>query len=462
MRAAESVQRAAAGPARAPRALYLAFYFPPTRASGVYRSRAVANYFVATGWDVTVITAQRELFRDYLRSYDPTLESTVRAEVTVERVPLPTWRWEPDIRRYSPVRAHFPQVVERIRRWWDERAFPEPYAPWIAPVVARGRALHRSSPYDVIVATGNPHSAFAAAYLLAKATGVPYVIDYRDSWTLNLFVDQPAYPPGHRAWRWERRILHDAAEVAFVNEALRDWHAHRYPEVADRMVVLQNGWEPDLLQGLDAGLPDPARPLRLGYLGTMTRVVPLAEFFAGWRLARREDVLADASVHLYGHLGYFASTAAHVRRALPLDEDSNVRYEGPVPKARASAVYNDVDVLLLLIAGSKYVTSGKVYEYMASGKPIVSVHDPKAAASEPLRGYPLWFPVADLAPQSIRSALLAAAAAARALTAEDVARARSYAARFTREAQLEAYERGIRDLVVRNGQPRKPGEPSGH
>ncbi|MCP9967991.1 hypothetical protein [Actinomadura madurae] len=40
-----------------PRLLYLAFYFPPSRASGVYRPRATANRLTELGWDVTVFAA---------------------------------------------------------------------------------------------------------------------------------------------------------------------------------------------------------------------------------------------------------------------------------------------------------------------------------------------------------------------------------------------------------------------
>ena len=64
-------------------------------------------------------------------------------------------------------------------------------------------------------------------------------------------------------------------------------------------------------------------------------------------------------------------------------------------------------------APGRYVTSGKVFEYAASALPIVSVHDPGNAASDVLRDYPLWFPVADLEPESIAAAVEAAADAAR-------------------------------------------------
>ena len=90
----------------------------------------------------------------------------------------------------------------------------------------------------------------------------------------------------------------------------------------------------------------------------------------------------------------------------------------------------------MLLGTGRYVTSGKVYEYMASALPIVSVHDPGNAASDVLRGYPLWFPAADLSPDSVATALVAGAAAARSAdraTREACAR---HAAGFTRVAQL--------------------------
>lgn len=438
-------------PDDAPRVLYIAFYFPPTRASGVYRSRAVANHLADAGWDVTVMTPQREFFRDYIHSYDPSLEQRVHPDVTVERVPFKGSRWEPDLRRWGALRAHLPALDERFRKVRERWLFPEAYSGWIRPVARRAAALHRRRPFDVVLATGNPHSSFAAAWLLHRRTGVPYVMDYRDAWTLDLYHDRPAYPRYHSAWLWERLLLRGAARADFVNEPIREWHTRRYPRYADRLTVVENGWEPELLEMLPPLEPPGNRPLRLGYLGTLTQFVPLEEFFDGWRLARKEPVLQDAEVHLHGHLGYFRSGSDRVRKVLPLDEGIDVHYGGPVSKSHVADVYASLDILLLMIAGSKYVTSGKVYEYMGTARPIVSVHDPACAASSTLRGYPLWFPVRSLDPASVRDALVDAAHAVRDLTATDVAAARDHAARFTRDAQLVPLERGLRKIIGRGG-----------
>lgn len=437
-----------------PRLLYLAFYFPPTRASGVYRSRATANHFADAGWDVTVLTVQREFFRDYIHSFDPALEDTVRPEVDVLRVPFSGELWEPDIRRYGAMRVYAPRLWRRWWQWRNTRDFPEMYTPWIEPALKAALAAHKTQPFDAVIATGNPFAAFAIAWRFHRETGVPYFIDYRDSWTLNLFTERPAVPPRHPAWRWEHRVISAASAVAFVNEPLRRWHAERYPDSPERLMVVENGWDPDLL-GDVAPIRRVTDAPRFGYLGTLMRQMPLDEFIAGWRRAMSDEDMRGATAELYGHLGYFAGSSAEYLNRIERASEVGIRYAGPVSKTEVKAVYESIDVLLLVIAGSRFVTSGKVYEYMATGRPIVSVHEPFCAASDVLRGYPLWFPAASLAEDDVAAALVAAARAARTMTPEIVDRARDHAKRFTRNAQIELLERRVRQIIV-DGQPATP------
>ena len=432
---------------RRPRVAYIAFYFPPTRASGVYRSRATANHLAAAGWDVTVLTPQREFFTRYIHSYDGSLEATVRGDVRVDRVRFPARPWETDLRRFSRFRGTFPQLAQQAHRWAETRFFPEHYSPWIPRVVRRVERLHRLRPFDLVVATGNPFSSFAAAWALGRLLRIPYVVDYRDSWTLDLFRDAPAYSPEHPAWSWERRILGAAALSAFVNEPLREWHARCYPEASARMRVVENGWEPDLLGEVAPPEPVGDRALRFGYLGTVTPHVPVAAFLEGWGKARAAGNLDAATATFYGHLGFFPASAAQLRERVKDDPELDVSYGGPVEKADVARVYEGLDVLLLVLGGGRYVTSGKVYEYMATGRPIVSVHDRDSAANGPLRGYPLWFPARDLSPDAVADAVSRAAATARSLTGGQVAAAREYAAGFTRDARLVPFEQELRELV---------------
>jgi glycosyltransferase involved in cell wall biosynthesis len=434
---------------RSPRILYLAFFFPPSRSSGVYRARATAEHLAAAGWDVTVHTAPREFFTRYFGSVDPSLEQGVDERIKVRRPGMGYFRWERDIRRYGRFRANMPILANAGYNWTQRHFFPEHYASWIPHVIARALREHAHKRFDLVLATGNPFASFAAAYWFRKLTGVPYVLDYRDAWTFNQFTEEHKYPDGHPAWAWERRTLERSALTVFVNEGLRGWHAERYPAAAAQMDVVPNGWEPEILGR--AAYPGPAsgRPLRFGYLGTITEAMPLRVLFDAWRIARAHPELADATLELYGHLGFFKQSADPLLDQIPLREDLGVTYHGPLAKTDVGRAYHSLDALVFCVPGARYVTSGKVFEYMATGKPIVSVHSPDIAAVDVLTGHPLWFGVDRLDAQTVANSMVAAGKAARDLAEPDFAAALAHAERYTRENTLAPFEARLRALAGR-------------
>jgi glycosyltransferase involved in cell wall biosynthesis len=434
------------GPKRRPRLLYLAFYFPPSRASGVYRSRAMANHFAAAGWDVTVVTVPTAFFTDYLDSYDPSLEATLHPDVSVERVDFDKRQWERSIRRISWLQANVPAVPRTFEALVHRWIFPEWYATWGANAVRHAVALHRRQRFDAVLATGNPFVSFASAWAIGSLLRIPYVVDYRDAWTFNQFSGEMAFPAHSPAWAWQRRVVRGAREAVFVNEGMRAWHADRYPEASQRMTVVLNGWEPELLGEIPFRRPGAGRPLRFGYVGTVTRPMPLETLFGAWDKTRSTPELADARLEIFGHLGFFPQDAAGQQARLP-EESSGVEYMGPVAKADLARVYDRLDVLVFCVPGARYVTTGKVYEYMAAGKPIVSVHDPGIAAVDVLKGHPLWFGVDSLDPAAVAHALSLAADRARHLTEADVRAARAHADQFTRDAVLAPFELRMRGYV---------------
>jgi glycosyltransferase involved in cell wall biosynthesis len=451
---------------RPPRILYLSFYFPPSRASGVYRARATANFLADHGWDVTAFAAPLAFLYDVIGSVDEDLASTVHPDVAVERPHLSLYRWERDLRRYGRFRGSLPTVSRRFFEWREKKVFPEQYASWAVNSVRRALQLHRKRKFDVILATGNPFASFAGAWAIHKLTGVPYVVDYRDSWTLDLFEDRDAFPPGHPAWNWEKRILREAGAAVFVNDALRTWHAERYPKAADRMLVVPNGWDPDLLQ-LSPAVTEPAataaadgdaverHALQFGYLGTVTNNQPVEAMAEAFRLARQHPDLAGAELNIHGHLGFFKGSGSFFMNRLGLGaagevdrgNDMGLRYRGPVSKTDVGSVYEQNDVLVFLAGGGRYVTSGKIFEYMASGRPIVSVHAPDIAACEVLDGYPLWFNADSLEIDALAQSFIAAGKAARDCTPAQRTAARQHAQKYARSLLLRPLEVRLRDLA---------------
>jgi glycosyltransferase involved in cell wall biosynthesis len=431
-----------------PHVVLVAMFFPPSRASGVYRALAMANHLVRAGWRVTVVTVAEDFFDSVVGSRDDSLLAAVDPRIQVVRVPFPATHLIGDARRMGWLRTTFPFVHRFLNKALERWVFPERYARWIWPVVRVGRRIDARDPVDVVVATGNPWASFAAAWALGRIRRIPYVLDYRDSWTLDLFNEADAYPPGHLARRWERRVLRGASAAYFVNEALRAWHAERYPAAGARFGVLPNGY--------DAAFVDPAEPrpvpetgVRIGFVGTVTDRYPHAAMWEGWELARRDPALAGATVEVHGHLGFFEAAAERVASMMPLSSDSGVHYRGPVAKADVARVYESFDVILLIAADSRFVTSGKVFECMATGKPIVGVFSPRTAIAEPLAGYPLAFTVAELTPEAVAEAIVAAVHGARTATPADHERCREHAARYERGAVLAPFDARLREVAGR-------------
>ncbi|MDQ1700764.1 MAG: hypothetical protein QOF57_16, partial [Frankiaceae bacterium] len=354
------------------------------------------------------------------------------------RIPFDWPAVETDVRQWSAFRAFAPRLWRKTRVRRDTVGFPEVgYGPWHRRLRAAALAIHRDNPVDLVVATANPNVDFAAADELHRVAGVPYVMDYRDAWMLDVFDGDLLHPEGGRVAKLERRLLTGAREVWFVNEPIRTWHQARYPALADRMHVVSNGFDPHFapLPRLEPAAP--TRPLTFGYIGTVSGKVPLPEFAAGWRLAvERTEMLRGARAEIHGYLGFYAAPTPKLLQAVQQHADVNLSYEGPVPKPEVRAIYERFDALLLILGAGRYVTSGKVFEYAASALPIVSVHDPVNAASDVLRGYPLWFPVADLSPEAIADAVEQAAKAALTADSDVRERCREFALQFDRELQL--------------------------
>jgi glycosyltransferase involved in cell wall biosynthesis len=421
----------------APHVLYVAWGFPPCRGGGVYRALATANAFARQGFRVTVLTADRETFLRFT-GVDSSMEALVDPRIDIVRIPFEWPTLETDVRRWSAFRGLMPKVWRRVRIKLDKLPFPEVgYGPWRKPLEAAATRIHQSDPVDLVVASANPNVDFMVADRLYRDHNVPYVMDYRDAWMLDVFDGDLVHKERSRVSRLERRLVSGAREVWFVNEPIRSWHQRRYPDAAKRMHVVANGYDPEFAPVPRATARDTTQPLTFGYIGTISTKVPLGEFADGWQIARdRSAELAGATAQIWGYLGYYSTPHSGLLKIVEDHAQAGLEYAGPLPKSMVRDAYENFDAVLLILGKGRYVTSGKVFEYTASALPIVSVHDPDNAASDVLRDYPLWFPVRDLQPESVAMALEQAALAARTASTEVREQCRLFSEQYARDLQL--------------------------
>ncbi len=435
-----------------PHLLYVAWGFPPSRGAGVYRALATANAFVDAGWKVTVLTASREVF-EYQTGTDTDLEQKVDPRLNIVRAPFSWVRGEPDLAKWSRTRIASNLLWSFARAKSDRLAFPEPvYGGWKKALLKETDRIHEADPVDLVIGTANPNVDFVPGWHLHKTAGVPYVMDYRDTWHLNVYTDTFVGSQHSRSARLEKKLLASAAEVWFVNAPIRDWHARTYPVGAERFRVVANAFDPEFAQAFDGiSKPDrsPGDGLVFGYLGTIYGPMPLRESLEGWRIARsRSEIVRNSRFEIHGRLGHYAEPDAAILALLKEYAGDGVSYEGPVSKTAVADRYKEFDALMLILGKSKYVTSGKVFEYAASGLPIASLHHPETACTSILTGHQDWFPVPDLAPASIAETILKTAQRAADMTAGDYARNQAWADHLSRDKQLQPRISYLTELVA--------------
>ncbi len=414
--------------------LYVSWGFPPHRGPGTYRGLASVNALAEAGHRVTVLTADLATF-DVVIGADRSLLDRIHPAVAVHRVAFPAVRADPVVSRWPVQRA-------RARKAWAQDVdahegslFPERvYASWRPRVEAAAYRLHRKDPVDLVIATGNPYVDFVPAFHLGVEFGVPYVLDDRDTWLLDVYTGEEREPGGLAEQYWTD-MLERSAQAWFVNPPIADWYRTRFPDQAQKIRVVENGWDAEYLP--TSREPKKAAPggSVFGYVGTISRGLPLELLLEAWTLARPE-LGRGAELRFFGQLGHGGAGDANRTELFADHARLGVRHLGRWPKVRIDEAYRGLDALLFAKEGGGLVTSGKVYEYAATGRPIVCAVEPEHDARRVLADYPRRHDPASLTAEGIAAALVSAARDAEAGEQTRVASALAAGAQYERSQLL--------------------------
>ncbi len=232
---------------------------------------------------------------------------------------------------------------------------------WIPRGALATRRALAAGRYDAIVATGPPMAGLLAARLgLARETP-PLVVELRDLWARSPAFDRggPLLPALERSV-----VARAAAVVAMTPEAVADLRA-RHASVAERIVEIPNGYEPELLDGRDEPRERrPGAPLTILHSGALTPDRPLAPLLA----ALAGDDRFRVVLHGFVHPDIFATVKGH----------GSVEVVAPTSWRDAIDRMRRADALLVTqarAAGDATAVASKVYEYLAIGRPILATTD---------------------------------------------------------------------------------------
>jgi glycosyltransferase involved in cell wall biosynthesis len=337
------------------RVLVLAYYFPPLGGGGVQRTLKFVKYLPTAGYDPIVVTTTG--VGHVLR--DPGLASDVPPSAVVLRAPeLPIhvvkWKLEAVLRRLG-----LPARLAQAIGWPDE------FVGWAPGALLTAlRAVRRYRP-DVVYSTSSPVSAHAVALALKQLTGVPWVADFRDAWTLN---PEGAHLYRGLSRRLERAVVRHADRFVVVDDSV--W-IRGVPEGDPRRAVIRNGVDLDDLPAL-APRSESSR-FRLAHVGMLYGQRNAAPVLTALRNLIRHGTIGRDRVEL--RLVGDARVDERSTAGVPLTRRPYVDHREAVAEMRAA------DALLLYQPAGWNGASGKVYEYLATGRPILCVAPPENLGS---------------------------------------------------------------------------------
>ena len=322
--------------------ILLAWEFPPLVSGGVYRPASLARYASESSWRIEVLAGPPP--------EQPSHAGLLLSEGLPESI-----------------------IVRRTQ------AIGNGPRPWGLPDIDGGilnaillfnmakDSLKGNTP-GVILASGPPFHNFVAGMWLAKYSGWKLVLDYRDEWTETPFRFVQKDGPNRQ---WEIRCLERADLVIHTTPSQVAHARSRFPVLADtRQAVVYNGWEPGDFAEVPATPPrDAATPITLAYLGNLGAMAAPDAFLdtLSAALMAHPELRARIKVLLVGHK---RPDALEALRAFPFPEV--IELVDSIPKPEACSMMQKVDGLLLLnpVGLHRYI-QGKLYEYIASGTPIL-------------------------------------------------------------------------------------------
>ena len=360
------------------RVLIITYYWPPSGGSGVQRWLKMSKYLPENGWQPVIYTTENAEYP----VEDPSLEKDVLPGMEVIRQPIvepyTAYKRFLGMKKSQKVVAGFADETGKKQGWKERLAvwirgnffIPDARCWWVKPSVKFLKNYLKDHPVDALISTGPPHSMHLIALKLKESLGIPWVADFRDPWTEIDFYDELRLTrwADRKHHRLERQVLTQADRVVTVS-----WNwAKGLERLGGREVtVIQNGfdWAIDTRQ-TETPLSQDFTLTHLGVLGPARNAPVLWQ--ALHEIAEEDaNFAAHLKIRLVGQVDQ-----STVKDLTTLGLMSHTEIIPQVPHDQVLELQQSSQVLLLLVnnaPNAKGILTGKLYEYLASGRPILCI-----------------------------------------------------------------------------------------
>lgn len=348
--------------------LIVTYYWPPLGGPGSLRPVKFAKYLPLFGLTPVILTRKNIAYH----SYDDEIGEDVRNTKVLRTDSIDPARmlYLMGMRKYNVSRWH-----GSIKRTIN---FPDNKTPWVPFAYCAARKID----FDYIFVTAPPFSAFIAGYYIARCSGKPLIVDFRDAWLEFPFMPYRGQLQKEFVRYWERKIVDLARLIVVVDDNIKKSLIDKYPDISGKISVIPNGYDPDDFQRTSE-----LDRFTISYLGTVREERDPGNILKAVSQFTAKKGLPEEKIRFrfIGHVEEFFLRS--------MQNYGFVEATGHFPYKKAIHTFCNSHLAVLITTGSEYFFPSRQNEYLASGLPIVVCGRSKglhvlAKAFE--KGYPGW------------------------------------------------------------------------
>jgi glycosyltransferase involved in cell wall biosynthesis len=360
--------------------LIITYYWPPSGGAGVQRWLKFSKYLPQFGWEPVILTVDPE-FASY-PAIDHSLEVEIPAELNVHKTKATDW-----FRIYGKSRVPsagfaknsdntFSGKVSRFirgnffipdpRRGWNKFAFRE-----ACKIIEKENIRH-------IITTSPPHSTQLIGLKLKKTfPSIKWIADMRDPWT-DIYYYRKFYPSLialNLDKHYERSVLIKSDEIITVGKTLKNSFSLAGKIPGNKITVITNGFDES-----DYSQVTPFHPavFTITYVGTISESYPIDGLIEALR-----DLHEKKPDFIIRFTGEFSSNIKNlITAAIPA---SCVEFTQYLEHNQAIQSIMNSSVVVLIIPdhkSNKGILTGKLFEYLAAGVPVLCLGPVDGDAAE--------------------------------------------------------------------------------
>ena len=364
------------------RVLIISYYWPPTGGSGVQRWVKFAKYLPEEGWQPVIYTPENP---EQLAK-DTSLEAEVPEETEVIKTHIiePYELYKKVLRKsghskeaveVNPVNAQNKSLIQKAVMWVRGNLFrPDPRCLWIRPSVRFLKKYLAEHPVDLIVSTGPPQSMHLIGLRLARETGLPWIADFRDPWTRIFYFKHLQMTKATERWheKMEKKVLDEASAVVAVSPLVQQ----EFQAMTDTPVeLITNGFDECDFEGSECteAYGGPEKNFTITHTGLFAadgNPTVLWDVLSE-KCAKDEQFRKLLKIKLIGKNDEQIIKALEDRGLKDMLEDM-----GYQPHSAAVQEQRTASVLILPLRKEpeyKAVLPGKLFEYLASFRPVLGI-----------------------------------------------------------------------------------------